>query len=463
MTGNNMKLSKILAFSAFFLFFAQTLTAGDFAIDGNRFKTSPFADGFLTVYGSEGLEEGLLGVDFIMNFQHEPIVISGGKGKNKVIANQLASDISIFYSVVKWFDLGVSLPVILFENGDGWNKDDNLAKAGVGDLRLVPRFQLFSFLDKAISMSVITEVTAPTGKQIHSALGSGQFTFRPALAIGTQTKWVDAALNLFYQILPKQTFAASKFDDEFGLKLALNVHAVENLLDVNAEFHSATSIESPFKNDAQDNIELGGGVRFKTPANIDVLAGVFGGFGNAVAVPKYRIYAGISWNMNVLPPEEEREAIKLRKREEKKAEEQPKKEEKKPEKKVKKAPKKAAQKQQESVPQQPVKTGEKLPNTVNFMHESDYISDPVEIEKVALILTRNFMLKIRIEAHTDKHENKAYAQKRANAVRDLLIKNGVEAKRIQIKIIGSAEPVSNGDTEPDMVKNRRVEFFIITD
>ncbi|MBP5202026.1 OmpA family protein [bacterium] len=456
-----MKLNKILLFSVLFLF-AATLSA-DFAIDGNRFKTSPFTDGFITVYGSEGLEEGLFGLDFIMNYQHEPIVVSGTKGKNKVIANQLAADISFFYSVVKWFDLGVSLPVILFENGDGWNKDDSLAKAGVGDLRLVPRFQLFSLFDKAISMSVITEVTAPTGKQIHSALGSNQFTFRPAIALGTQTKWVDAALNLFYQILPKQTFATSKFDDEFGLKLALNVHAVEKLLDINAEFHSATSIKSPFKNDAQDNIELGGGVRFKTPANVDVIAGAFGGFGNAVAVPKYRIYAGISWNMNVLPPEDERnkEEFKLKKREAKQ-EEQPKQEEKKPEKKAKKAPKKAAPKQA-ALPQQPEKTGEKLPNEVHFMHESDYIADPVEIEKVALILTRNFMLKIRIEAHTDKHENKAFAQKRANAVKAVLIKNGVEANRIKIKIIGAAEPVSDGDTEPDMVKNRRVEFFVVTD
>ena len=151
------------------------------------------------------------------------------------------------------------------------------------------------------------------------------------------------------------------------------------------------------------------------------------------------------------------------KKREAKQEEQPKQEEKKPEKKVKKAPKKEAPKPAETLPQPPEKTGEKLPNTVNFLHESDYIQDPVEIEKVALILTRNFMLKIRIEAHTDKHENKAYAQKRANAVKAMLIKNGVEANRIKVKVIGSSEPVSTGDTEPDMVKNRRVEFFIITD
>jgi len=456
-----MKLNKIVLFSSIILLLISNLYA-DFALDGNRFKTSPFSDGFLTVYGSEGLEEGLLGVDFILNFQHEPLTVSGG---NKVIKNQLASDISISYSVVKWFDLGLSLPVIFFENGDGWNKKDSLAAAGVGDLRLVPRFQLFSLFDKHLSMSVITEVTAPTGREIHSALGSNQFTFRPAIALGTQSKWIDAAINLFYHVLPKQTFASSKFDDEFGLKLALNVHAIENLLDVNAEFHSATSIESPFKNDAQDNIEIGGGVRVKTPANIDVMAGAFGGFGDAAGVPQFRIYAGISWNMNVLPPKEEGEKTvkKLQKKQEEKPAEQPKQEEKKPEKKEKKAAPKKKAPVKSAAPQPAEKTGEKLPNVINFLHESDYIQNPVEIEKVALILTKNFMLKIRIEAHTDKHENKVYAQKRANAVKALLIKNGVEAKRIQTKTFGSSEPVSTGDTEPDMVKNRRVEFFIVTD
>ena len=462
-----MKLNKIFLFSVIFLFIAR-LSADSFAIDGNRFKTSPFTDGFITVYGSEGLEKGLFGVDFIMNFQQKPIIVSNSEDSDtNVINNQIVSDISLFYSVTKWFDLGLSLPVVLFQNGDGWNKSDSLIAGGVGDLRLVPRFQLFSIFDKAFSMSIITEVTAPTGKQLHSSMGSNQFTFRPTLALGTQTKWVDAALNFFYQILPTQSFATSKFDDEFGLKLALNVHAVENLLDVNAEFHSGTSIESPFKNKATDNIEVGGGLRFKTPVNIDVLFGAFGGIGKAVGVPKYRIFAGISWDMNLIPPVEEKE--KVAKEPQQKKEEKPveqKKEEvekqQKQQPKVRKQPVKAAARQA-TLPRQPEKSGEKLPNTINFMHNSDYIENPVEIEKVALILTRNFTLKIRIEAHTDKHENKAFAQKRADAVKNILIKNGVEAKRIKVKIIGSKEPVSLGDTEPDMIKNRRVEFFIITD
>lgn len=498
----------------FLVFFFFHIAAADFSIDSNKFKTSPFTDGFLTVYGASGSEKALFGLNFIMNFQQEPILIKAGDSTKKVVDNQFAADVSLFYSIVKWFDVGLSIPIVFFQNGEGWNESDSLTSGGIGDLRLVPRFQLYNFSNDLFSISLITELSAPTGRLIHSVLGSKQFTFKPTIALGTQTHWVDFAANIFYRVLPKQTFVASHFDDEFGLNLALNVHAVQNLLDVIAEFNSATSIVDPFRNKAVDNIEFGGGLRFKTPVDLDVVFGAFGGFGQAIGVPKYRVFAGISWDMNLMPKESEVAKDKLQDENRKIAEkaktgtpekpqngdsqtekassptdlsgeklepqsENPKKV---PEKKEssskqieleKKEAAKEAKPERESAPQtlpakspaklppHPVKSGERLSTVITFMHESDYIADPVEIEKIAMILIRNFVLNIRIESHIDKREKRIYAQKRADAVKAILIKNGVEAKRIKIKNVGSAEPVSLGDTEPDMVKNRRVEFFII--
>ncbi len=78
-----------------------------------------------------------------------------------------------------------------------------------------------------------------------------------------------------------------------------------------------------------------------------------------------------------------------------------------------------------------------------------------------MILSRNFTLKIRIEGHNDITENAKLSQKRADAVKAVLIKNGVEAGRIITKAIGASEPVAKGDTDIDLEKNRRVEFFIV--
>lgn len=451
----------------------STLYADGFAIDSNKFRTSPFDDGFLTVYGASGLEDGLLGIGFIMNYQHKPILLSNSDGSHRsVVRNQLTADLSFFYSFVKWFDLGVSLPVVLFQNGDGWNSSsDSITAGGVGDLRLVPRFQLFSLKDELVAMSVVTEVSAPTGKQIDAVLGSRQFTFRPAIAIGSASKWVDFSANLYYHLLPKQTFGVSKFDDEFGLDLGLNVHAMEKLLDVNAEFRSATSIADPFDNKAVDYIEFGGGVRVKTPVNIDVVAGAFGGFGSAVGIPKFRLYAGFTWNMSAPIPKKtdkdvqnsvsagEKQEVKKQDNASQKKQvvnlESDKKQAPTPEQKA------AAQSETKTLPAPPEKTGEKLQVVVRFMHNSDYIKDPVDIEKIALILTNNFTLKIRIESHIDKHESADMSMKRAQAVKAILVKSGIEAKRIIIKNIGAKEPVSTDDSELEKAKNRRVEFFIV--
>ncbi|HPS29322.1 MAG TPA: OmpA family protein, partial [bacterium] len=112
-------------------------------------------------------------------------------------------------------------------------------------------------------------------------------------------------------------------------------------------------------------------------------------------------------------------------------------------------------------PKQVVKSGERLQSVIRFQHGSDYIQEAIEIEKVAMILSRNFTLKIRIEGHNDITENAKLSQKRADAVKAVLIKNGVEAGRIITKAIGASEPVAKGDTDIDLEKNRRVEFFIV--
>lgn len=479
-------LKKVIVLSGFLFFFLQTVTAGGFSIDANRFKSSPFEDGYISVYGSAGLDAGLFGIGFLMHYMPDSISTFDSEGKKlrSVIENQFAADISLFYSPVKYFDFGFVMPVMIYQNGDGWDESDSIPSGGIGDIRLVPRFQIANVSNGLFALSLIPEITIPTGELIHPALGSSLFTFKPSIAIGSESKWIGFTTNLFYQILQKQHYANSVFDDEFGVKVAMNFHAVPDVFDIVAEFHANTAIADPFKNEAVDNIELGGGFKVKTPVDIDISAGAYGGFGNAVGVPKFRVFLGISWSMDLSKkPEVKPDPVPAVKEEPKpevkpepEVKEEPKpepepepapvvKEEPKPE--VKEAPKPEIKQEVKPQVQKPApvaaKTGEKLSTVINFMHNSDYIQDALEIEKVAMILTRNYMLKLRLEAHRDLSERSTYPAKRAEAVKAILVKNGVEAERIQIKLIGAAEPVSTGDTEPDRAKNRRVEFFILTD
>lgn len=71
---------------------------------------------------------------------------------------------------------------------------------------------------------------------------------------------------------------------------------------------------------------------------------------------------------------------------------------------------------------------------------------------------------VLVEGHTDNIGTAAYNQqlsiKRANAVRDALIKNGVPADKIDAKGYGFDKPVASNKTKDGRAQNRRVEITI---
>lgn len=84
------------------------------------------------------------------------------------------------------------------------------------------------------------------------------------------------------------------------------------------------------------------------------------------------------------------------------------------------------------------------------------------INAIKKLLDENPDLKFEVGGHTDSDGEDAYnldlSQKRANAVRDLLIKLGVNAGRLSSKGYGETKPLNPNITADDKAKNRRVEF-----
>lgn len=115
-----------------------------------------------------------------------------------------------------------------------------------------------------------------------------------------------------------------------------------------------------------------------------------------------------------------------------------------------------------------VKSGSKLTlNNVFFdFDKSDLKSESTsELTRAIELLNKYPNIKIEIRGHTDNIGNDDYNQilseRRANAVRNYLVKNGFSSDRIT-KVVGygSSDPVETNTTKEGRSKNRRVEFII---
>jgi OOP family OmpA-OmpF porin len=87
-----------------------------------------------------------------------------------------------------------------------------------------------------------------------------------------------------------------------------------------------------------------------------------------------------------------------------------------------------------------------------------------ELKRMANIIKEND-LRIEIQGHTDNTGSPAYnkelSEKRANAVREYLIAQGIGAAKISIQGLGETQPVASNDTEEGRAQNRRVEIKFV--
>jgi len=87
----------------------------------------------------------------------------------------------------------------------------------------------------------------------------------------------------------------------------------------------------------------------------------------------------------------------------------------------------------------------------------------VPLNKVVAFMKENPEVKIDVNGHTDNTGtdavNEKLSQKRADAVLQYFVKNGISADRITAKGFGSSEPIADNKTAAGRAQNRRTEFL----
>lgn len=89
----------------------------------------------------------------------------------------------------------------------------------------------------------------------------------------------------------------------------------------------------------------------------------------------------------------------------------------------------------------------------------------VELDELVSYLAHKPEIKIEIAGHTDnvgkEADNLRLSQQRADAIREYVIKKGIDGARVSAKGYGATEPIAPNDTDKGRQANRRTEVHIL--
>ncbi|WP_448566065.1 OmpA family protein [Thalassotalea ganghwensis] len=108
-----------------------------------------------------------------------------------------------------------------------------------------------------------------------------------------------------------------------------------------------------------------------------------------------------------------------------------------------------------------------MPSNITFATDQSYISTGfhVTLNDIAKVLAKYEKTLLSIEGHTDNTGSDQYNQtlsmKRAQSVKDYLVKQNIIENRLKVTGFGESQPIVSNDTPSNRALNRRVEIQII--
>ena len=89
------------------------------------------------------------------------------------------------------------------------------------------------------------------------------------------------------------------------------------------------------------------------------------------------------------------------------------------------------------------------------------------VERIGTALLGADIQRVRVDGHTDSSGKESYNEqlsvRRANSVVKALTKVGMRPENIQVRGLGSREPVASNNTRAGRTENRRVSIVVIAD
>ena len=288
--------------SALALAIVLSLGAGDASaagtIDVQRFKPSPFMHDLFMVETGDVESPYLWNVGAFVQYQKDPLVLRSDDGDTvirSIVGHHVTTDLLGAYRFADFLSVGVAVPVVVFQDGQGYAGDTEPSTATLGDIRIYPRFQVLRIDQGLFSLAVTPIVTVPTGRLFDRYNGRPMITFQPQVNASTDLGRVGFALDVGYLMTKNQKALDLPLEDELQLKLGARVTLAPKTLDLIAELHGATQVSAPFSKAQQTPLEALLGAKWHVTPKLDLALGGGAGLTNGYGSPDFRAFAALMW------------------------------------------------------------------------------------------------------------------------------------------------------------------------
>jgi len=265
---------------------AAQIDTGDGAFPAERFRLTMDHHGLLDVESARTPGNLVVDVGLWLGYASDPLTLRWGPDHEQLgslVSSRFGGELVGSVGIGDRIELGLSAPVILSQGQDlgGLMTVDSLSGAGLGNLKLTPKFAL---LTGNFDVAVALGLTVPTSTSDASYLGDSGLTAAPEVLVGRTAGKLRLGANLGYLIRENKDAAGLTVGDELFTRLGAGYQVVEKV-EALASLSLATAAASPFSDYNRNHAELHAGAGYQVTGTVRLFAagglGLSSGFGTA--------------------------------------------------------------------------------------------------------------------------------------------------------------------------------------
>src|SRR5690349_8226807 len=303
-----MKRATPLAFALLALVLARPSAAqvDEGRFDIQNFRPSAAPQDLVMVQQSRPLGHLSVAAGLYINYSLDPLVLVPINGQQKsvsVILNRVQLDAMAVIGLLDWVELGVAVPVVLFQNSDNLEAigtEGGLRSFAPGDLRLTGKVVL-PYLYRAAGKSgfgaaLTFGLGLPTGLQDAFA-GEGAVSSTAGVVVDYRFgNGLLLAVNAGAWLRPEREFHGALLGNMGSLALATEVPILRRVgLNAIGEIYGDATLVKLEDKPRQVPAEALVGLRWYSDFGLTVTVGGGGGCGCGLGAPSIRVFASAVW------------------------------------------------------------------------------------------------------------------------------------------------------------------------